>query len=232
MITNQENEPDRQFHSRLCSRKMGPMHQFNTKARIPVNKPYSEACDENKNPILEVIEPLFRDARTLLEIGSGTGQHAVFFAAALPHLTWQSSDIPAHLPGIALWLKGAALPNLPPPLTLDVNGDWPAGPFDGVFSANTAHIMGEPEVAQMFRGVGRLLAPGNHFALYGPFSDSGIHNSQSNVQFDAWLRERDPRMGVRDLDALKRLGAANGLQLTADILMPVNNRTLVWTRIA
>lgn len=197
-----------------------------------MNKPYSEACDENRSPILAVIAPLFQDARTLLEIGSGTGQHAVFFAAALPELIWQTSDIPAHLPGIRLWLTESGLPNLPPPIALDVTGDWPDGPFDGVFSANTAHIMGEPAVAAMFRGVGRLLAPCGHFSLYGPFAMGGHHTSESNVRFDAWLRARDPRMGVRDLDDLLRLGDESGLELEQDVPMPVNNRILIWRRVA
>ena len=197
-----------------------------------MNKPYSEACDENKVPILAVIGSLFKDAGTLLEVGTGTGQHAAFFAAALPRLTWQTSDIPAHLPGIRLWLDEAGLPNLPPPLALDVTADWPAGPFDGVFSANTAHIMSEPEVAAMFRGVGRVLTPGGCFALYGPFSAGGRHRSGSNARFDAWLRERDPRMGVRDLDHLRRLGEESGLELVDDVPMPVNNQTLIWERVA
>ena len=197
-----------------------------------MNKPYSEACDENKVPILAVIGSLFKDAGTLLEVGTGTGQHAAFFAAALPRLTWQTSDIPAHLPGIRLWLDEAGLPNLPPPLALDVTADWPAGPFDGVFSANTAHIMGEPEVAAMFRGVGRVLTPGGRFALYGPFSVGGRHRSGSNARFDAWLRERDPRMGVRDLDHLRRLGEESGLELVDDVPMPVNNQTLIWEKVA
>lgn len=199
---------------------------------VAMNKPYSEACDQNKAPILAVIAPLFQGMSHVLEVGSGTGQHAVHFAAALPHLTWQTSDVPANLPGIRLWLAEAALPNLPPPIPLDVLGDWPAGPFDGVFSANTAHIMGEPEVAAMFLGVGRVLTLGRSFALYGPFSVAGRHTSESNARFDAALRARDPRMGVRDLEHLKHLGERSGLRLVDDVPMPVNNRTLIWERVA
>ncbi len=197
-----------------------------------MNKPYSEACDENKAPILAVIATLFQDGSRVLEVGSGTGQHAVHFAAALPQLTWQTSDVPPNLPGIRLWLAEAALPNLPPPLALDVLGDWPAGPYDGVFSANTAHIMGEPGVAAMFREIGRLLAPGGRFALYGPFRIAGRHTSESNARFDAALRNRDPRMGVRDLEDLQRWGEHAGLRLVDDVPMPVNNRTLIWERVA
>jgi cyclopropane fatty-acyl-phospholipid synthase-like methyltransferase len=202
-----------------------------------MDKPYSESCDQNKAPILAVLAPLLRDAKRVLEIGSGTGQHAVHFAAALPGLTWQASDIPAHLPGIRQWIDEAALPNLPPPLALDVTGPWPdwadgaAVPFDAVFSANTAHIMGMPEVEAMFEGVGRLLAPGRPFALYGPFAYGGRHTSASNARFDAWLRARDPRMGVRDRHDLDPIAARCGLIAEADLPMPVNNRTLVYRKV-
>jgi len=194
------------------------------------NKPYSEACEENKEPILAVIAPLFSTARRVLEIGSGTGQHAVWFGAHLPHLVWQTSDVPASLPGIRQWLAQACLPNLPPPLSLDVAGDWPVGPVDGVFSANTAHILGKSDVALLFRGVGRVLAPGAPFALSGPFRYDRRHTSESNARFDAWLKARHPRMGVRDLDDLRQLADTAGLDLVADHPMPVNNRTLVWQK--
>lgn len=195
-----------------------------------MDRPYSQACEENKAPILAVISPLFQAAQRVLELGSGTGQHAVHFAAALPHLTWQTSDLPANLPGIRLWLTEAALPNLPPPIALDVLGDWPMGPYDGVFSANTAHIMGEPAVIALLLGAGRVLAPGGHFALYGPFRVAGRHTSESNAQFDAGLRARDPRMGVRDITDLCHWAEDAGLRLVADTPMPVNNRTLVWQK--
>ncbi|MBK1718980.1 DUF938 domain-containing protein [Thiocystis violacea] len=196
----------------------------------PYDKPYSASCDENREPILAVIEPLFREARRLLEIGGGTGQHAVFFGAAMPRLTWQTSDVPAHLPGIRAWLDEAGLPNLPPPLPLDVMGAWPDGPFDAVFSANTAHIMPFEAVVAMFRGVGAVLAPGGLFALYGPFNAGGGYTSDSNRRFDAWLKAQDPRMGLRDLEELESLADRNGLTLVANQAMPVNNRTLVWRR--
>jgi hypothetical protein len=198
----------------------GPLH----------DKPFSPACEENQAPILAVIGPLFAQARRVLEIGSGTGQHAVYFATRLPHLIWQTSDVPAQLPGIRWWLAEAQRPNLPEPLSLEVTGDWPAGPFDGVFSANTAHIMGMSAVGRMFLGVGQVLAPGAPFALYGPFSEGGQHTSESNARFDASLKARDPRMGVRDLDDLRVFAERAGLALRTDHPMPVNNRTLVWCR--
>lgn len=193
-------------------------------------KPYSEACEENKRPILDVIRPLFQTVRRLLEIGSGTGQHAVFFAAALPHLTWQTSDRASYLPGIRAWIDESDLSNLPPPLVLDVRARWPDERYDAIFSANTAHIMSEPEVVALFDGIGQLLEPGGHFALYGPFDIAGRHTSESNARFDAMLRARDPAMGLRDRDWLTELGRERGLAFVADHPMPVNNRTLVWRR--
>ena len=199
-----------------------------------MDKPFSPACEENKAPILAVLAPLLADRCHVLEIGSGTGQHAVHFAAALSHLTWQCSDVPAYLPGIDLWLSEAALANLPPALALNVDGAWPvadpARPFDAAYSANTAHIMSWPQVQRMFVGVGALLPAGAPFALYGPFSYGGRHTSASNAEFDHWLRLRDPSSGVRDLDELTRAADAAGLVLADDIAMPVNNRTLIWRK--
>ena len=195
------------------------------------HKPFAESCEENKRPILAVLEQAFADCREILEIGSGTGQHAVFFAARLPHLVWQTSDLREHHAGIRAWLTEAGLPNLRPPIALDVARDpWPDSRYDGVFSANTSHIMHWHEVEAMFAGVGRVLAPGGHFCLYGPFNLDGRYTSESNARFDAWLRARDPGSGLRDLEALDRLAHAAGLALSANHPMPANNRTLVWTR--
>ncbi|WP_058554825.1 DUF938 domain-containing protein [Thiohalocapsa sp. ML1] len=199
-----------------------------------VDKPFSPACEENKAPILAVLAPLLAQRRHVLEIGSGTGQHAVHFAPALRHLVWQCSDVPAYLPGINGWITEAALANLPPALALDVDGAWPAIepalPFDAAYSANTAHIMSWPQVERMFAGVGALLPAGAPFALYGPFSYGGRHTSQSNADFDHALRLRDPHSGVRDLNDLTRVADAAGLALEDDIAMPVNNRTLIWRK--
>jgi len=193
------------------------------------DKPFSESCVENRAPIFAVLQPRLRNCRRLLEIGSGTGQHAVYFAADLPHLTWQTSDRADNHPGITAWLEEAALRNVEPPIGLDVlTDDWPSAEFDAVFSANTAHIMPAVAVEAMFRGVGRLLQPGGLFLLYGPFNYDGAYTSESNARFDAWLKQRDPMMGIRDLSWLGELAASAGLALVEDIEMPVNNRTLVW----
>ena len=196
-----------------------------------VDKPFAESCVENRDPIFAVLAPRLGDCSRLLEIGSGTGQHAVYFAPRLPHLIWQTSDRVDSHPGIHAWLDDAALDNVLRPLALDVLGDnWPTGPYDAVFSANTAHIMPMDAVAAMFRGVERALAVGGRFLLYGPFSYAGRHTAPSNARFDAWLKERDPLMGIRDVDWLQGLAADAGMQLDADVAMPVNNRILVWLK--
>jgi len=193
-------------------------------------KPFSEACEENKQPILAVLERLFAGARRVLEIGSGTGQHAVCFGAALSHLTWQTSDRPETHAGIRAWLEEAALPNVRAPIILDVRGDWPAERFDAVFSANTTHIMSWPEVEQMFEGIGRVLETGGCFVLYGPFNFGGEYSSESNARFDQSLKARDPNSGIRNFEDLGDLARANGLIFMENIPMPVNNRTLVWRK--
>ena len=195
-------------------------------------KPFSMACENNREPILEVLRRVFADRVSVLEIGSGTGQHAVHFGRHLRHLTWQTSDVKANHEGIALWLEEVDLDNVLAPVELDVQIDpWPAVRADGVFTANTAHIMHWPAVEAMFRGVGRTLEPGGLFVVYGPFSYSGRHTRDSNARFDASLRAQDPGMGVRDLDDLSELARGCALELADDVSMPANNRMLIWRRL-
>ncbi len=193
-------------------------------------KPWSEACERNREPILAVLRGAFSHARQVLEVGSGTGQHAVFFAAALPHLVWQPSDRPEHLAGIAAWRDEAQLPNLSPPLALDVDAEWPVTECDALFSANTLHIMAWASVENFFRGAARVLLPGGVLAVYGPFSYGGKHTADSNAHFDALLRARDPLSGVRDFDAVCALAYRHGLEFCDDIELPANNRVLIWRR--
>jgi trans-aconitate methyltransferase len=193
-------------------------------------KPFSPACERNRAPILAALREPFATRRQVLEIGSGTGQHAVHFAAALPHLTWQTSDVAAHLAGIRAWLADAALPNTPPPLELDVAGAWPAARYDAAFTANTLHIMSWPEVQQLFEQLGSALTDDAILAVYGPFNEDGRFTSDSNAAFDASLRERAPHMGLRDVSAIDALARAIDLTLFADLPMPANNRTLLWRR--
>ncbi|MDS4059235.1 MAG: DUF938 domain-containing protein [Candidatus Contendobacter sp.] len=197
----------------------------------PRVKPYSEACEQNKAPILTVLWEVFREPGLILEIGSGTGQHAVHFARELPHLDWQPTDQADYLPGIRLWIAEAGLSNLRQPLELDTRREpWPVTQAAGVFSANTTHIMHWPAVEGLFRGIGRVLQPGGAFCLYGPFNHGGRYTSASNAEFDALLKHRDPASGIRDFDDLDRLARDSGLRLLRDYPMPVNNRTLVWAR--
>lgn len=194
-------------------------------------KPFSEACDRNRGPILAVIEPLLFDRHGVLEIGSGTGQHAVAFAARLRHLIWYTSDREENLAGIKLWIDEAGLTNTRDPVVLDVaQRPWPDVDVDAVFSANTAHIMHWPEVEAMFRGVGETLPDGGLFLLYGPFNYNGRYTSDSNARFDAWLKQRDGASGIRDFTALSDLASRAQLVPKCDVEMPANNRLLCWEK--
>ncbi|MFD1007620.1 DUF938 domain-containing protein [Oceanisphaera ostreae] len=194
-----------------------------------VDKPFSQASENNKRPILAVLARVFDRPGNVLEIGSGTGQHGVFFAGSLPHLQWQPSDKTENIPGMSLWFAEAALPNLLPPLVLDVTQpQWPAGQYRGVFTANTLHIMAWPEVKAMFAGLERVLAPGAAVCIYGPFNYEGRFTSPSNQAFHAMLRSQTPHMGIRDIADVTALAGLHGLTLQADHAMPANNRLLVF----
>ena len=193
-------------------------------------KPHAPSCDRNQGPILEVLRDCFSDRKQVLEVGSGTGQHAVFFAAAMPWLTWQTADMAESLPGIRMWRDEARLPNLPPPLELEAGGPWPKGPYDAVFSSNTLHIMGWPEVQKLFAALDAVMGPDAVLAVYGPFNYEGRFTSESNAQFDVWLKQRSAASGIRDFEAVNALAESIGLRLLADHAMPANNRTLVWRR--
>lgn len=196
-------------------------------------KPFAESCEENKLPILAVLEQEFADAHQVLEIGSGTGQHACFFGAQLPHLQWQTSDVTDNHPGILAWLDETGLDNIAAPLALDVLKDpWPDRQFDAVFSANTLHIMNWPAVEATFAGIGKVLVPGGRVCIYGPFNYGGEYTSESNARFDQWLKSRDPESGIRHFEDLEQLAKAAGLTLHADHTMPANNRILVWKKSA
>lgn len=194
-------------------------------------KQYSQACDENREPILKLIRKVFANAHSILEIGSGTGQHAVYFARQLPHLTWQPTDLEENHASIQAWRDESGLENVRPPIALDVSASaWPDSIYDGFFSANTVHIMNPEEVQRMFGGIGNLLPTGAHCCLYGPFNYDGAFTSDSNKQFDSWLKKRNPASGIRDFEVIAELADANGFILKGDNEMPVNNRLLVWQK--
>ena len=197
-----------------------------------MTKPHSPACDRNRDPILAVLRDYFSDSRHVLEIGSGTGQHAAYFASQLSQLTWQASDREENLPGIRAWLDEAALPNTPPPRPLDVNGQWPDEKFDAVFSANTLHIMAWPDVERLFARLPHATNIGATLIIYGPFKDNGRHSSESNAAFDQSLKARGSHMGIRDVEAVDALAKRAGFALIDDVAMPANNRCRIWRRIS
>lgn len=195
--------------------------------------PNAPATERNREPILEVLRREFVACEQVLELGSGTGQHAVYFGENLPDMQWQCSDVRENHADILEWLKVANLPNVRAPIPLNVLQDPdPEGDFDAVFSANTAHIMSKDAVQHMFALVGRVLSGGQPFCLYGPFRLDGDFTSESNADFDASLRSRDPDMGIRDLEWLDELGAAAGLERQSLIAMPANNFIAVWRKMA
>ncbi|MBA3592453.1 MAG: DUF938 domain-containing protein [Polaromonas sp.] len=195
-----------------------------------MDKPTAPATTRNRDPILEVLRERFADRRQVLEIGSGTGQHAAYFARALPWLRWQASDVADHLPGIQLWLAESALLNTPAPLELDVRLAWPPAQFDAVFSANTLHIMGWEEVQRLFTELQSRMPPAGLLTVYGPFNYGGHFTSASNAHFDAMLRAGNPASGLRDFEAVDALALQASLHLLEDRAMPANNRCITWQR--
>ncbi|MCP9805467.1 DUF938 domain-containing protein [Cyanobium sp. T1B-Tous] len=201
---------------------------------------HSPACERNKGPILAMLQDWLPEGAQVLEIGSGSGQHAAFFCGQVPELVWQ----PSEREGVLAMLQAQLVtPNpiplafgarLLPPIPLDVTeaGQWPHQSFDAVFTANTCHIMPALALPQLLAGAARVLVPGGLLLLYGPFHDRGVHTAASNIAFDEHLRSLDPAMGVRDAVELQEQGAALGLQPLADVAMPANNRTLIFQQAA
>ena len=189
----------------------------------------SAAAERNKAPILAILSHAFAQSRSVLEIGSGTGQHAVHFAAHLPHLTWQPTDRSEYLEGLHARIAREGTSNLRPALELDVcTQPWQVEPVDAVFTANTLHIMGWSAVEDLFRGVGAVLLAPAILCIYGPFRYDGKYTSASNAEFDRYLQARDPDSGIRDFTAVNTLSSQQGLHLLADHPMPANNQLLIW----
>ena len=196
-----------------------------------MDKPFSQACENNKQPILRVLEKYFTKAGTVLETGSGTGQHAVHFGRHLPHLIWQTSDLSVNHAGIQQWLEDEGSSNVRLPVEIDVNREfWLDDPVQYVFSANTAHIMPWETVVKMIEGVGKLLTEHGVFCLYGPFNYLGNFTSDSNAAFDRLLKEKAAHRGIRDFEAIQQQAQKNSLLLVDDVEMPANNRLLVWKK--
>ena len=192
-----------------------------------MNKPYSESCDQNKEPILSVISALFSTCSNILEIGSGTGQHAVYFAEKMPQLKWYSSDFLLNIEGINMWLADAGLVNVVPPFELNVTSSpWPDFDVDAVFTANSLHIMHQQDIVNLMRGVGKLLKTDGSLVIYGPFNYNGFYSSASNESFDCWLKHRDPLSDIKHFEEIECLANNNGMRFAEDYEMPVNNRIL------
>ena len=200
-----------------------------------MNCPFAPSCENNQAPILEILQQAFADRQHVLEIGSGTGQHSVYFAPRLPHLIWRTSELPALHEGIAAWHAHLPSPNLRLPVAMDLaRSDWPKTPqgaFDAVFTSNTLHIVAWPLVQRLFALLGQNLPSGGVFVVYGPFNYGGTFTSDSNRSFDAWLKARDAQSGIRDFEAVVALATAQGLQLQSDHAMPANNRCLVFQKV-
>ena len=194
-------------------------------------KQYSPSCERNQDAILSVLQEIMPRAGTVLEVGSGTGQHAVYFAAHLPHLTWQPTDLADNLPSIRAWADEAALPNLRAPLVLDLFADtWPLAACDALVCINTIHIVAWPAVENLFAGAGRILRPGGILYAYGAYRYSDRPLEASNEEFDHWLKQRNPASGIRDFGAVNALAHQAGLLLAEDRAMPANNRSLWWRK--
>ena len=194
-----------------------------------MHKPFSQACENNKRPINETLTPYVEVGGTLLEIGSGTGQHGAFISSHHPNLRWQTSDQEQYLEGIQAWVDDAKQDNFKAPIILDVNtAHWTDEKIDFVYSSNTTHIMAMEEVEKLFALIPTLLRPKGLFFLYGPFNYNGAFTSESNAHFNDHLKAVASHQGIRDFEAINELAAQQGLSLLADHAMPANNRMLVW----
>lgn len=197
-----------------------------------ISKPFSQACDNNRGPILRVLQQHLKDPGTLLELGSGTGQHAAWMPHFLPHIHWQPSDLPERLPGIRAWLADNRPANVADPLVLDMAQPWPSLACNYLLTVNTFHILAQDDVARAIQHAGERLPAGGLFVVYGPFNYDGRFTSESNARFNDWLRQQHPASAIRDIEWVCAAMNAAGMTLEADQAMPANNRTLVFRRTA
>lgn len=195
-------------------------------------KRHAPAAERNREPIAQVLAGVLPPSGLVLEVGSGTGQHVVWFAQRLPELTWQPSDVDADaLASIVAWTGAAGIGNVRPPIVLDAAAPaWPIAAADAVVCSNMIHIAPWAAAVGLFRGAGRILPPGGVLCTYGPYRFHGRFTAPSNAEFDASLRARDPAWGVRDVDDLEAVAAEHGLALVDTVAMPANNHVLVWRR--
>jgi hypothetical protein len=195
----------------------------------PGQRPFSQACENNKQPILQQLSAWLQPGDRVLEVGSGTGQHLRFFAEQLPQITWQPSDVVDNLAAVRSWCDDYAGNNLLPVQPLDVRqSPWPLVIPEAVYTANTLHIMAWSSVVDLFTALGRGAPPGSLLLVYGPFNYARSYTSDSNARFDQWLSERDAHSAIRDFEAVCELATAAGYVLLDDVRMPANNQFLVW----
>ena len=191
-----------------------------------INKPFSQASENNKVHILPILQQAFSTADSVLEIGSGTGQHAVYFAKQLTHVNWQTSDLAVNHSGINQWIADYPSSNLQPPLALDLSKPWPIEHTSAIYTANTLHIVSWELVIAFFEGVKKHLLPKGKLCIYGPFNYQGKFTSESNANFELWLKQQHELSGIRDFEAVLTLAEKVGLTLVKDHEMPANNRLL------
>jgi len=192
---------------------------------------FSQAAENNKVVICDRLCEILTPCRRLLEIGSGTGQHAVYMAPRLPHLVWQTSELAENLDIVHSRLEAEGADNIRSPIDLDVSSNpWPVSACDAIYSANTVHIMSWAHVEHLFHGVGEILEINGFLCLYGPYKYNGEFTTPSNQRFDQWLKNNDPASGIRDFEAVDELAQNQGLFLREDFTMPANNQLLVWQR--
>lgn len=197
-----------------------------------MNKPFAPSCERNQSFIYERLAPLIEQhsIKAVLEIASGTGQHAVYFSRRLNQLLWQSSDLSENLPGITRWLDDAKLGNTPAPIALDTEGHWPVQIYDAVYTANSLHIMSEIAVQCFFENLADISAKGCLLMVYGPFNRCGHFTATSNREFDAWLKAQNPLSGIRDFEWVNQLAQEQGFILLQDHALPANNCFIVWQK--
>jgi cyclopropane fatty-acyl-phospholipid synthase-like methyltransferase len=193
-----------------------------------MNKPCSESCLQNRDVILNVISPYLKEAKHVLEIGSGTGQHAAYFAPMFSNLVWQTSDLAENILGIKSWIESVETHNLPDTIEFDVNKRWPKITVDLIYTANTLHIMDQSSVEKCLRGLSEIMTKNGRLILYGPFNYNNQYTSDSNRGFDAWLKQNNPLSGIKDFEWICELLQSSGLSIEADTEMPANNRILIF----
>ncbi|HFD10869.1 MAG TPA: DUF938 domain-containing protein [Crenotrichaceae bacterium] len=200
---------------------------------MPGSKPFSPSCERNQEPIANKLIDIFKSVARVIEIGSGTGQHAVYFARKMPWLEWQPTDVEDNLSGIQEWVAEAALSNLRSPLVLDVNNErWPQYQFDGLFTANTLHIMSWQSVQNFMQKAAQRLDLDGYLTIYGPFNYGGNYTSTSNEQFDQWLKQQSEHSTIRNFEDVQELATFHSLELCEDYAMPAHNRLLLWKKIS